>query len=250
MRHLAMTGTETAAMISRIFFGEAIRATPPSARICAGTRSSAITATAPAFSAMVACAASVTSIMTPPFSISANPVFRRRLVRLPLFCDIVDLFSGSLRVDALLARRKFRNEMATEQFPSQLPSFYSSECLRGTPQKERPMDSGQKHSPRLIFDFRLSILDLSIEPRGAAQVDQSTIKNQESTISSLIHELGKHPVWIDGNKFTPAASQSLAFGIENLCPIDVRSALYLHFPRLDSQRLVQRHGLQVVHRDL
>jgi hypothetical protein len=32
--------------------------------------------------------------MTPPLSISARPVFRRRLVLCPLFCDIVGLFSG------------------------------------------------------------------------------------------------------------------------------------------------------------
>ena len=83
MRHLAITGMETASMISRIFLGEAMRATPPSALICAGTRSSAMTATAPACSAMVACSALVTSMMTPPFSISASPVFRRRLF--PLF---------------------------------------------------------------------------------------------------------------------------------------------------------------------
>src|SRR5580658_1190725 len=88
MRHLAITGIDTVAIISRIFFGEAIRATPPSARICAGTRSSAITATAPAFSAIEACSALVTSMITPPFSISAKPVFRRRLVELPLFWDI------------------------------------------------------------------------------------------------------------------------------------------------------------------
>ena len=65
-----------------------MRATPPSARICAGTRSSAMTETAPAFSAITACSALVTSMMTPPFSISAKPVFRRKLVELPLFCDI------------------------------------------------------------------------------------------------------------------------------------------------------------------
>src|SRR5581483_6355293 len=78
MRHLAITGIETAPMISRIFFGCAMRATPPSARICAGTRSSAITATAPAFSAISAWRASVTSIITPPFSISASPTFSRK----------------------------------------------------------------------------------------------------------------------------------------------------------------------------
>ncbi len=59
-----------------------MRATPPSCRMSAGTRSSAITATAPASSAILACSASVTSMITPPFSISARPVFR---VRVPVF---------------------------------------------------------------------------------------------------------------------------------------------------------------------
>src|SRR5882762_3027813 len=97
MRHFAMTGMETVAMISRIFLGEAMRATPPSARICAGTRSSAMTATAPAFSAISACLASVTSMMTPPLSISARPVFRRRLVEFPFFDPLVsDMMPPSL----------------------------------------------------------------------------------------------------------------------------------------------------------
>src|SRR5580698_7647715 len=79
MRHLAMTGISTAPMISRITLGEAMRAAP-----------------APARAAMSACLAVVTSMMTPPLSISARPVFRRRLVVLcPLFCDIGQLFSGS-----------------------------------------------------------------------------------------------------------------------------------------------------------
>src|SRR5271163_1034638 len=106
MRHLAMTGMETSAIISRIFLGEAIRATPPSARICAGTRSRAITATAPDRSAISACLAVVTSMITPPLSISARPVFRRRLVLVcPLFCDI--------------------------GLPSSRASFYSSFAIRG-----------------------------------------------------------------------------------------------------------------------
>jgi hypothetical protein len=33
----------------------------------------------------------VTSMMTPPLSISAKPVFRRKLVELPLFCDMTFL---------------------------------------------------------------------------------------------------------------------------------------------------------------
>ena len=93
MRTLAMTGMETVAMISRILRGDAMRATPPSARICAGTRSSAITDVAPAFSATAACAASVTSMITPPLSISARPVFRRN-PPLPLVSDIRFLFVG------------------------------------------------------------------------------------------------------------------------------------------------------------
>src|SRR5260370_23920601 len=95
MRHLAITGMETVAIISRIFLGEARRAAPPSARICAGTRTSAMRATAPAFSAMAACSALVTSMMTPPLSISARPVLRRREVELlePLVLDMMDLFA-------------------------------------------------------------------------------------------------------------------------------------------------------------
>ena len=80
MRHLAITGIETVAMICLISLGLAMRETPPSARMIAGTRSSAITATAPAFSATSACSTLITSMMTPPFSISARPVFKRKLV--------------------------------------------------------------------------------------------------------------------------------------------------------------------------
>src|ERR1700685_1644612 len=74
-------------------FGRGHAGYAASARICAGTRSRAMTATAPAFSAIVACSALVTSIMTPPFSISASPVFRRRLVDLPLLLDMGPLFA-------------------------------------------------------------------------------------------------------------------------------------------------------------
>src|SRR5918992_4867056 len=77
MRALAMTGIVTASWISRILSGSAMRATPPSRRMSAGTRSSAMTATAPASSAIRACSAVVTSMITPPFSISARPLFTR-----------------------------------------------------------------------------------------------------------------------------------------------------------------------------
>src|SRR2546423_8119060 len=77
MRAFAMTGIVTASWISTILSGSAMRATPPSARMSAGTRSRAITATAPASSAIRACSAVVTSMITPPLSMSARPLFTR-----------------------------------------------------------------------------------------------------------------------------------------------------------------------------
>src|SRR5215469_134155 len=78
MRTFAITGIDTASIISRMIRGAAMRATPPSLRMSAGTRSRAITAQAPASSAILACCAVVTSMMTPPFSISAKPTFTRQ----------------------------------------------------------------------------------------------------------------------------------------------------------------------------
>lgn len=73
MRALAMTGMVTASMMRRTTVGSAMRATPPALRISAGTRSSAMTAHAPASCAIFACSGVVTSMMTPPFNISARP---------------------------------------------------------------------------------------------------------------------------------------------------------------------------------
>jgi hypothetical protein len=84
MRHLAITGIETASWISWIMAGSDMRATPPSRRMSAGTRSSAITATAPEASAIFACSASTTSMITPPLSISARPLFTRIVPVVPL----------------------------------------------------------------------------------------------------------------------------------------------------------------------
>ena len=81
MRALAMTGIETSSWIPLIIAGLDMRATPPSLRMSAGTRSSAITATAPASSAIRACAGSTTSMITPPLSISARPVLTRNVAR-------------------------------------------------------------------------------------------------------------------------------------------------------------------------
>src|SRR3954452_24100097 len=59
--------------------GSDMRATPPSRRMSAGTRSSAMTATAPASSAILACSASTTSMITPTLSISARPALTRNV---------------------------------------------------------------------------------------------------------------------------------------------------------------------------
>src|SRR5262245_59279395 len=60
-------------MIPWIIFGSDMRATPPAARMSAGTRSRAMTATAPASSAIRACSGVTTSMITPPLSIWARP---------------------------------------------------------------------------------------------------------------------------------------------------------------------------------
>src|SRR3990172_2745083 len=73
MRHLAITGIVTVSMICKISSGSLMRAPPRWARISAGTRSSAITAHAPASSAMRACSGVTTSMITPPLSIWARP---------------------------------------------------------------------------------------------------------------------------------------------------------------------------------
>src|SRR5687767_11142926 len=64
---------ETASLMPSIMVGSLMRATPPSRRMSAGTRSSAITAAAPASSAIFACSGVTTSMITPPLSISARP---------------------------------------------------------------------------------------------------------------------------------------------------------------------------------
>src|SRR5436305_9787321 len=77
MRALAITGTVTAALMPSIMAGSLMRATPPSRLMSAGTRSRAMTATAPASSAILACSGVTTSMITPPRSISASPRLTR-----------------------------------------------------------------------------------------------------------------------------------------------------------------------------
>jgi hypothetical protein len=85
---LAITGIVTASMIPWISSTELIRATPPAARISAGMRSSAMTATAPASCAMTACSGVTTSMMTPPLSICASP---RLTVTVPVPASLMSL---------------------------------------------------------------------------------------------------------------------------------------------------------------
>ena len=70
--HFAITGMETASWIPVIILGSDILDTPPAARMSAGILSNAMTAHAPASSAILACSGVVTSMMTPPFSICAS----------------------------------------------------------------------------------------------------------------------------------------------------------------------------------
>src|SRR5713101_3326748 len=87
IRHFAMTGIVTDSMIERMSVGSDIRATPPSLRMSAGTRSSAITAQAPASWAIRACSGVTTSMITPPLSIWASPALTLKdpvTARLPL----------------------------------------------------------------------------------------------------------------------------------------------------------------------
>src|ERR1039458_2787036 len=221
MRHFAMTGISTTAMISRITFGEAMRATPPSARICAGTRSSAITATAPARSAISACFAVVTPMITPPFSISARPVFKRRLVVLfPLFCDMGLLSSWS----------SFQ--------------FYSASMNRGTP--------GELWLARRCC-VRWPNAELLPPPsqhracRGPRCARLGRARAPVPTRALAVHKSCEHFVRVDRYKQALTAGQHFPFFVQDLGHIDVLPSLYLNLARFHAQRLFQRHRLQVVH---
>ena len=91
-------------MMPSIMSGSLIRETPPWARMSAGTRSSAITATAPASSAIFACSAVTTSMMTPPLSISAMP---RLTPAVPVAVPptVGGVLSGLVRVSLLVTVR-------------------------------------------------------------------------------------------------------------------------------------------------
>src|SRR5690348_17169350 len=65
----------------------------------AGTRSSAITAHAPASSATRACSAVTTSMITPPLSISARPLLTRIV---PVCCSMLPMLTASRLLGVVL----------------------------------------------------------------------------------------------------------------------------------------------------
>ena len=93
-------------MIPSIMAGSLIRATPPAARMSAGTRSRAMTATAPASSAILACSGVTTSMMTPPLSIWARPFLVAQVdVSTVICCVAPGLCARSVRLTSGSARR-------------------------------------------------------------------------------------------------------------------------------------------------
>src|SRR5437764_10946636 len=149
MRHFAITAILTASWISLTIPGSDMRATPPCARMSAGTRSSAITATAPASSAILACSASRTSMITPPLSISARPLLTR----------IVPIST----IGAILARRP-------ETSDGMSPCFFLLEVLQLALQaakylvhllhggRDRPEQDCVLLHPHDVVDVRLELL--------------------------------------------------------------------------------------------
>src|SRR4051812_39791860 len=111
MRHFAITGIVTAALIPSIIAGSLMRATPPSRRMSAGTRSSAITAQAPASSAILACSGVTTSMMTPPFNISASPRFTGK-VPVEREEEAAPVMTPQATGPMALGRRRFRPRAA------------------------------------------------------------------------------------------------------------------------------------------
>src|SRR5208282_1621311 len=105
-----------------------------------------------------------TSMMTPPFSISARPVFRRRLVVLcPLFCDIgLPSSGGSYQLSGI----SFQPSAISKTVALRL--FYSRITFRGTP-------------------------DASAELRSTW-----TGQRPVTTRALALHELCEHLVRIDG----------------------------------------------------
>ena len=61
---------------------------------------------------------------------------------------------------------------------------------------------------------------------------------------------GEHTFGIDGQESAAAAGQHFTFLIQNLCAVEVAPSPDTNLSRLNPQRLVQRHRLQIIHRNL
>ena len=144
-----------------------MRATPPSLRISEGTRSSAITAQAPASSAMVACSGVTTSMITPPFSICARPTLTAQVPVVAIsilpcrswFESVVH----SLGLSGLLRQGQSSPVFARHRFPLRPPGRVRCHAARYPPAAPSivapttrglyPDDEGGC-APRLRDDFR------------------------------------------------------------------------------------------------
>ena len=101
---LAMTGMETAAMI----FDELGAGHAGDAAFSADHGGDALQGhdgDGSGFFGDAACSTFMTSMMTPPLSISARPSLRRRLLGFPLFCDICNSFLCLNQAVLWLARK-------------------------------------------------------------------------------------------------------------------------------------------------
>src|SRR5271165_5752048 len=63
-----------------------------------------------------------------------------------------------------------------------------------------------------------------------------------------LHKFSKHLLGINGDKNSPAARQDFFFFVEDFRHVDVLPSVHADFPALDAQRLVKRHGLEILNR--
>ena len=180
-----MTGIVTAALMPSIISGSDMRETPPSRRMSAGTRSSAMTAVAPASSAMRAWSGVTTSMITPPFNISARPRLTRNV---PVW-----------RADGVVAAAAaVRGSAAPE-----LGSFMASQS-RGGPgpcRTETPVVVAL-HRASPWSRVRAAAIVPGV-PSGVAQPAEHRTVNPQVVSSSLTPGAGQAPARPSGSRPSP-----------------------------------------------
>src|SRR5438105_11265430 len=176
-----MSGIVAASWISRVLSGSAMRATPPSRRMSAGTRSSAITATAPASSAIRACSAVVTSMITPPLSISARPLLTR-IVPISAITTIV-----ASRPTSSAARAGARHEPRPEGTGSALEAAEDLVLLvdRG---RDRPEQDGILLRAHHVPDVRAQLLrrEVAEGPLDGERVVRALAEGDRERVARLV----------------------------------------------------------------